>query len=79
MKLGKIMIFVSDLSEAKRFYCDVSGFSLAEETEKCLSFVHQGCDFIAFKCAKESETKDYSQTVRYLFLRSLRLTKLLPN
>ena len=68
MKLGKIMIFVSDLREAKRFYCDVLGFPLAEETEKRLSFVHQGCDFIAFKCAKESEIKDYSQTARSVFV-----------
>lgn len=68
MKLGKIMIFVSDLSEAKRFYCDVLGFSLKEETDNRLAFVHEGCDFIAFRCAKDSEIKDYSQTARSVFV-----------
>ena len=68
MRLGKIMIFVSDLSEAKRFYCDVLGFPLKEETSNRLAFVHEGCDFIAFKCAKDSEIEDYSQMARSVFV-----------
>lgn len=32
------MIFVSDLTEAKQFYCEVLGFGLAEKTETGLTF-----------------------------------------
>jgi catechol 2,3-dioxygenase-like lactoylglutathione lyase family enzyme len=49
MRLGKIMIFVSDLARAKRFYCGILGFPLKAESPTRLDFVHEGCDFIAFK------------------------------
>jgi glyoxylase I family protein len=68
MKLGKIMIFVSDLTEAKRFYCDALGFALKHETENRLEFVHEGVDFIAFKCEKDSIIEDYSNIARSVFV-----------
>lgn len=68
MKLGKMMIFVSDLAEAKRFYCDVLGFPLKSETDDRLEFVHQGCDFVAFKCEKDTVIKDYSTAARSVFV-----------
>lgn len=68
MKLGKMMIFVSDLYEAKHFYCDVLGFPLKSESENCLEFIHEGVDFIAFKCEKNSIIKDYSKIARSVFV-----------
>ena len=68
MKLGKRMIFVSDLSEAKRFYCDVLGFPLKSEGEGRLDFVHEGCDFIAFECGRNAVVEDYSQVARSVFV-----------
>jgi catechol 2,3-dioxygenase-like lactoylglutathione lyase family enzyme len=52
MKLEKIMIFVSDLAEAKSFYCDVLGLPFESENENHLKFAHEGCEFIAFKLTK---------------------------
>ncbi len=68
MKLGKIMIFVSDLTEAKRFYCDILGFPLKSEKENRLEFIHEGVDFIAFKCEKDSMIEDYSNVARSTFV-----------
>jgi catechol 2,3-dioxygenase-like lactoylglutathione lyase family enzyme len=68
MILGKIMIFVSDLTEAKRFYCDVLGFPLKSEKENRLEFTHVGCEFIAFKCEKNALVEDYSNFARSVFV-----------
>ena len=63
-----MMIFVSDLAEAKRFYCDVLGFPLKSESEGRLDFVHEGCGFVAFKCEKNAAVEDYSQVARSVFV-----------
>ena len=68
MKLGKLLIFVSDLAEAKRFYCDILGFPLKAESESRLDFVHEGCDFIAFKCETNAPVENYSQVARSVFV-----------
>ena len=68
MKLGKIMIFVSDLGRAKVFYRDVLGFPLSRETENRLDFEHDGCDFVAFKCEKNTRIEDYSNEARSVFV-----------
>jgi catechol 2,3-dioxygenase-like lactoylglutathione lyase family enzyme len=68
MKLEKIMIFVSDLAEAKSFYCDVLGFPLESENENHLKFAHEGCEFLAFKCEKNVSVKDYGNVARSVFV-----------
>jgi len=68
MKLGKIMIFVSDITEAKRFYRDVLGFPVKSEADNRIDFTHEGCDFIAFKCEKDAVIKDYSNVARSVFV-----------
>jgi glyoxylase I family protein len=68
MRLGKIIIFVSDLVEAKHFYCDVLDFPLKSETENHLEFIHEGVDFIAFKCDKDSIVEDYGNIARSVFV-----------
>ena len=68
MKLGKIMIFVSDFEEAKKFYGGVLGFAVKAETENRLEFAHEGVDFIAFKCEKNTVIEDYSNTARSVFV-----------
>ncbi len=67
MKLGMIMIFVSDLEEAKRFYCDILGFHVRSQRANELEFVHEGCDFIAFKCERDAVVEDYSRVARSVF------------
>lgn len=68
MKLQQIMIFVPDLREAKRFYCDVLGFGLAEETPTRLTFDHAGCPFVAYLCDTGSEVRNYSREARSVFV-----------
>jgi len=62
------MIFVSDMAEAKRFYCDVLGFPLKSETEDKIEFIHEGCDFVAFRCQKNTVIEDYSNVARSVFV-----------
>jgi glyoxylase I family protein len=68
MKLGEIMIFVSDLREARRFYSDILGFSVKAETMDRLDFDHDGVDFIAYKCEKNAIVDDYSNIARSVFV-----------
>ncbi|HEY0427368.1 MAG TPA: VOC family protein [Pyrinomonadaceae bacterium] len=68
MKLGKMMIFVSDISEAKRFYGDVLGFPVKSLLENRIEFAHEVCDFIAFKCEKNAVVNDYSNVARSVFV-----------
>jgi catechol 2,3-dioxygenase-like lactoylglutathione lyase family enzyme len=68
MKLGKMMIFVSDLTEARAFYSDILGFPLRSETEDRLEFAHAGCDLIAFKCEKNASIEGYSNIARSVFV-----------
>jgi len=68
MKLGKMMIFVSDITEAKRFYRDILGFPVRSETINRLEFIHEGCDFIAFKCEKNAVIEDYSNIACSVFV-----------
>lgn len=67
MKLGMMMIFVSDLEEAKRFYRDVLGFDIKSQQADRIEFAHDGCDFIAFKCEKDAAVEDYSRVARSVF------------
>ena len=68
MRLGTMMIFVSDLAEAKRFYCEILGFPLKSESESRLDFVHGGCDFVAFRCEQNAVVEEYGQAARSVFV-----------
>ncbi len=68
MKLKTMMFFVSDISEAEHFYCDILGFLLKTKTDNSIAFVHEGCDFIAFKCEKNAVVEDYSNVARSVFV-----------
>lgn len=68
MNLGMIMIFVSDLDEAKRFYSDVLGFPIKAQLVNSVEFVHEGCDFIAFKCEQNATVENYSRVARSVFV-----------
>jgi len=67
MKLGLMMLFVPDLNEAKRFYCDILGFRLKAEENHALEFEHPACRFLAFKCDKNASTDNYSRIARSVF------------
>ena len=68
MKLKMLMILVSDLGEAKRFYRDVLGFAVKSEEHDALTFSHQGCDFVAFECDKNASVGDYGNEARSVFV-----------
>jgi len=70
MKLGKMMIFVTDLAEAKQFYGDVLGFRLKSQDERSLEFEQEGCELIAFKCRQKGRSiTTVKLHVRCLFLK----------
>ncbi|MGH7940816.1 MAG: VOC family protein [Limisphaerales bacterium] len=68
MNLAKIMVFVPDIAEAKRFYSEVLGFELRTENDKRLVFAHESCDFIAHKCDKPTSSGDYAREARAVFV-----------
>ncbi len=68
MKLGIMMIFVTDLAVAKEFYCDVLGFQLKWEHGDRLEFEHPGCRFVAFKCETNANVTGYSTAARSVFV-----------
>ncbi|MBA3334883.1 MAG: VOC family protein [Acidobacteria bacterium] len=68
MKLGMLMIFVSNLDKAKDFYCNILNFPLKAESETSLTFISGRQDLIAFKCASDSLVENYSQTARSVFV-----------
>jgi glyoxylase I family protein len=68
MELAKLMIFVPDLEEARRFYADVLGFALKEEHGDRLVFAHGGCDLVAFRCDRDSPVGGYSREARAVFV-----------
>jgi glyoxylase I family protein len=68
MKLGIMMIFVTDLALAKQFYCDVLGFRLLSEDMNWLEFEHPGCRFVAFKCSSNANIDRYSDVARSVFV-----------
>ena len=67
MNLGMIMVFVSDLEEAKRFYSDVLGFPVKAQRSNYIKFVNEKCDFMAFKCERDGKVQDYSRVARSVF------------
>ena len=68
MKLGIMMIFVTDLSVAKEFYCETLGFPVLSEDANRLEFEHSGCHFVAFKCASNASIDRYSDVARSVFV-----------
>jgi glyoxylase I family protein len=68
MKLGIMMIFVTDLAVAKEFYCDVLGFPLKSEDANRLEFEHDGARFVAFKCKTNASVEGYSTSARSVFV-----------
>ena len=68
MKLGIMMIFVTDLAVAKEFYCDVLGFPLLSEDGNQLEFEHLGARFVAFKCKTNATVEGYSTVARSAFV-----------
>jgi glyoxylase I family protein len=62
-----IIIFVSDLQEARRFYSDILGFEIGLQSEDRLELTHSLCDFVVFKCDRDAEVEDYSRTARSAF------------
>jgi len=63
-----MLVFVTDLEQAKRFYCDTLGFPLKAEHPNWIEFEHEGCEFKAFKCDEPQPVKNYSRVARSVFV-----------
>ncbi|MFS0638357.1 VOC family protein [Mesobacillus foraminis] len=64
MKLGNVMIFVSNLQEAKRFYSNLLELPILLEEGNKLVFQLEGTQLVAFKCEKNGNVGDYSNEAR---------------
>jgi len=71
MKLAKIMLFVTDLDEARRFYAEVLGFEISSEAHDHLTFSGAGCEMVAFRCEKAGEVGDYAHEARSVLVFSV--------
>ena len=63
-----MMIFVTDLDEAKRFYGETLAFPVKNETANRIDFAHDGCDLVAFKCEKHGSIEEYGNVARSVFV-----------
>jgi len=52
VKLAAAIILTPDLVEARRFYCDVLGFAVAEARDSDLLLAHAGVMLQVFACAE---------------------------
>ena len=50
LRFGKLLVFVTSLGEAKRFYGDVLGLSLASEANDMLFFRQPDFELAIFSC-----------------------------
>ena len=63
-----MLVFVSDLEQAKLFYCDTLGFPIKAEHPNFIEFEHEGCEFKAFQCDENQPVKNYSRVARSVFV-----------
>ena len=68
MQLAHLMVFVTDLDEARRFYGEVLGFPLKQATDTMLVFEHAQADLVAFACENPAGFDDYSTAARSAFV-----------
>jgi catechol 2,3-dioxygenase-like lactoylglutathione lyase family enzyme len=68
MQLATLMVFVTDLDEARRFYGEVLGFPLKRATDEMLVFEHAGADLVAFACEHPADFDDYATAARSAFV-----------
>lgn len=68
MQLATLMVFVTDLDEAQRFYGEILGFPLKRATDSMLVFEHADADLVAFACEHPAGFDDYSSAARSAFV-----------
>jgi catechol 2,3-dioxygenase-like lactoylglutathione lyase family enzyme len=68
LRLAKMMLFVTDLDEAERFYSGVLGFPVRARSDGRLSLGHDGCELVAYACAKNASPEDYAEVARSVFV-----------
>jgi len=71
LRFGKLLVFVTSLDEAKRFYGDVLGLSLAHEASDLLLFRQPDFELAIFACQQAATPDRYSQVAGSTFLFSL--------
>ena len=64
MRLGRALIFVSDIPRARAFYRDILGLNLRQEAAEHLVFTISGWTLIAFRCGKDGRVGDYANEPR---------------
>ncbi|PKR77622.1 glyoxalase [Halalkalibacillus sediminis] len=64
MKFGRLMIFITNINEARSFYNGILGFEVTDENDHSIIFDVGGVELIAFLGDKEREIGDYSNESR---------------
>ena len=68
LRLAEMMIFVTNLEEAKRFYSDVLGFPVRAQSDGRLELGHDGCKLVAYTCDRNASPEDYAEVARSVFV-----------
>lgn len=68
LELRSLLVFVTDLAEAKRFYAEVLGFPLVRETDRMALFRHAGADLAAFVCERPASPDTHSRVAGSTFV-----------
>lgn len=66
-KVCMLQLNVTDIEEAKRFYCGILGFTLKEDHGEILVFEHEGPALVVHKVTKSTRI-DYPDMAQTLFV-----------
>ena len=71
LRFGKLLVFVTSLDEAKRFYGDVLGLSLASEANDMLLFRQPDFELAIFSCRQAAAPDRHSEVAGSTFVFSV--------
>jgi catechol 2,3-dioxygenase-like lactoylglutathione lyase family enzyme len=71
LRFGKLLVFVTSLDEAKRFYGDVLGLSLVREANDMLLFRQPDFELAIFSCLQASAPDRHSEVAGSTFVFSV--------
>jgi catechol 2,3-dioxygenase-like lactoylglutathione lyase family enzyme len=71
LRFGKLLVFATSLPEAKRFYADVLGLSLAREDNDLLLFRQPDFELAIFACQQDTAPDRHSEVAGSTFVFSV--------
>jgi glyoxylase I family protein len=66
--LSSLMIFVTDLEQARVFYRDIVGLAVESESDRCITFRVGDVALEAYLCEKPGQAGDYANEARSVFV-----------